>query len=202
MGGYPGKRGRAIIINTDTTAQESGELEEQRVKLKGKGSLMIACVDVNATAPKSIIIDLYAVDIRSDKEQNVRGTKPFIHQIWLHGPQGEVVQVWALFDEGMMREVMSTKMFEKVKHRLAQMSPSHIFLRMADGSIVKSLEMWEGEIKVEGVRVYGSFEIFDSCGNWDFLFGKRFLMVFKAVHDYGEDKVIVQGTGGLTVLQN
>ena len=27
-------------------------------------------------------------------------------------------------------------------------------------------------------------------------------MAFKAVHDYGEDKVTVQGTGGLTVLQN
>ena len=50
-----------------------------------------------------------------------------------------------------MREAMSTKMFERVKHRLAQMSPSHIFLWMADGSIVKSLGTWEGEIKVEGV---------------------------------------------------
>jgi len=73
---------------------------------------------------------------------------------------------------------------------------------MADGSIVKSLGTWEGEIEVEGVRVYGSFEIFDSRGNWDFLFGKRLLTAFKAVHDYGEDKVTVQGTGGLTVLQN
>ena len=50
------------------TAQESGELEERGVKLEGEGSLMIACVDVNATAPESIIIDLYAVDIRSDEE--------------------------------------------------------------------------------------------------------------------------------------
>ena len=112
---------------------------------------MIACVDVNVTTPESIIIDLYAVDIRSDEERNVRATKSFIHQIRLHGPQGEVVQVWALFDEGAMREAMSTKMFERVKHRLAQMSPSHIFLRMADGSIVKSLGTWEGEIEVEGV---------------------------------------------------
>ena len=68
MGGYPGKRRRAVIISTDTTAQESGELEKWGVELEGKGSLMIACVDVNATTPESIIIDLYAVDIRSDEE--------------------------------------------------------------------------------------------------------------------------------------
>ncbi|KIM35431.1 hypothetical protein M413DRAFT_50694, partial [Hebeloma cylindrosporum] len=151
---------------------------------------------------ESIIIDLYAVDIKSDEDRTIRTTEPFIHQIRLHGPQGEVVRVWALFDDGAMREAMSTNVFQRVKHRLGLTLPSSIFLRMADGSIVKSLGTWEGEIEVEGVRVYGSFEIFDSRGSWDFLLGKRLLGAFKAVHDYGTDEVTVQGKGGLTVLKN
>ena len=202
MGGHPGKRGRAVVINTDTAAQASGELEEWEVEFEREGSPTSTCTHVNPAEHESIIVDLYAADIRSDEERNIRATKPFIHQIRLHGPQGEVVRVWALFDDGAMREAMSTKVFERVKHRLSPTSPSQIFLRMANGSIVKSLGTWEGEIEVEGVRVYGSFKIFNSRGNWDFLFGKRLLTAFKAIHDYDKDEVTVQGTGGLMVLQN
>ena len=55
---------------------------------------------------------------------------------------------------------------------------------------------------MEGNRVQGSFEVFDSLGAWDFLFGKRLKNIFKAVHDYGTDKVTIKGDKGETTLKN
>jgi hypothetical protein len=91
---------------------------------------------------KSHIIDLYAVGTRSDGQDNKLGTKPFVHQVQLLGPQGKIMHIWGLCDEGAMREAMSTKMFHKVKHRPGRIWPSSIILRMADGSLVKSLVTW------------------------------------------------------------
>jgi len=97
---------------------------------------------------------------------------------------------------------MSTATFHKVKHRLGPVLPSSTALQMADGSIVDSLATWNGEIEAEGIRTKGSFEVFDSHGNWDFLFGKRLLTAFKAVHDYDTDEVTMKGIGGRIVLKN
>jgi len=95
-----------------------------------------------------------------------------------------------------MREVMSTTVFWKVQHRLGQLTPSSLFLHMANRYVVKLLVTWEGEISMGGAQVHGSFEIFNSCGNWDFLLGKKLLMVFKAVHIYETDEVTVEGKVG------
>ena len=73
---------------------------------------------------------------------------------------------------------------------------------MANGTIVKSLGRWEGNIEVGGNRVKGSFEVFDSLGAWDFLLGKRLKNALKAVHDYEVDEVTIKGEQGLTVLKN
>jgi len=142
------------------------------------------------------------VGTKSDEQESKEETKPFIHQVQFLGPQGEIVRIWGLFDDGAMKEAMSTTMFHKVKHRLGRSQPSPITLRMANGSLVKSLATWEGTIQVGGVQTHGSFEVFDSCGSWDFLFGKRLLKAFKAVHDYDNDEVIVKGIGGSAVLRN
>jgi hypothetical protein len=53
------------------------------------------------------VVDLYAVRAESDETQK-KGTKPFIHQVKLHGPKGEVVRVWGLFDNRAMVYAMST----------------------------------------------------------------------------------------------
>ena len=45
------------------------------------------------------VVELYAVWTESDETQK-KGMKPFIHQVKLHGPKGEVVWVWGLFDNG------------------------------------------------------------------------------------------------------
>ena len=144
---------------------------------------------------------MYAVGAKLD-EKRERTAKPFIHQIRLHGPQGEIIRTWATFDEGALMEAMSTAMFERTKHRLGTLQPSPLLLRMANGTIVKSLGRWEGNIEVGGNRVKGSFEVFDSLGAWDFLLGKRLKNALKAVHDYEVDEVTIKGEQGLTVLKN
>jgi hypothetical protein len=62
---------------------------------------------------------------------------------------------------------------------------------MANGSIVNPVGCWEGIIELGGATVAGSFEVFDSCGGWDFLFRKRLLTAFSAVHDYATDEVFL-----------
>jgi len=120
-----GKWGRAVVINTNTTAQESGEEEQESITEPKPRTTS----HVTLPAHESHVIDLYEVDKKSGKHQRDCMVKPFIHQVRFHGPKGEVVRIWALFDEGAMREAMSTETFHKVKHRLGPVSPSS----MADG---------------------------------------------------------------------
>jgi hypothetical protein len=135
-----------------------------------------------------------------DKEK--RTTEAFIHQVRFHGPRGEIVRVWANVDDGAMREVMSSSMFRKVKHRLGTTAPSTQLLRVANGVIVQSEAKWEGRVDVNGISVNVAFEVFDSGGKWDFLFGKTLLETFKAIHSYESDEITVHGKGGKTIMYN
>lgn len=83
-------------------------------------------INVNPTVLESYIVDLYAVGANSDGER--KNTRPFIHQVKLHGPRGEVVRIWATFDEGALREAMSTTAFAKAKHRMGALRPSGLLL--------------------------------------------------------------------------
>ncbi|KIJ89816.1 hypothetical protein K443DRAFT_32029, partial [Laccaria amethystina LaAM-08-1] len=62
-----------------------------------------------------------------------------------------------------------------------------------NGALVDAIPVgcWKGTIELGGATVTGSFKVFDSNGGWDFLFGKRLLMVFNAVHDYATDEVFL-----------
>jgi hypothetical protein len=132
---------------------------------------------------KSNVVNLFAIGASNDNKEN-KETKPFVHQVRFHGPQGEIVRVWANIDDGAMREVMSAAMFRKVKHRLGTALPSSQLLRVANGEIVASEAKWRGKIEVNGVSAEVVFEVFDSGGKWDFLFRKTLLETFKAIHDY------------------
>jgi transposase InsO family protein len=136
------------------------------------------------------IIDLYAVRPESHETQEKR-VKPFVHQVKLHGLEKGVIEVWGLFDNGAMVDAMSTTAYMQIKHRLPPLGKSIRRLRMANGSIVNPLGCWEGTVELGGTTVKGSFEVFDSDGSWDFLFGKRLLTAFKAVHDYDTDEVFL-----------
>ena len=129
-------------------------------------------------------------------------TKPFVHQVQFHGPQGEIVRVWANVDDGAMKEVMSSDMFRKVKHRLGPALPSSQLLRVANGVVIQSEARWEGRIEANGISADVSFEVFDSGGKWDFLFGKTLLEMFKAIHTYESDEITIRGGKGNATLYN
>jgi hypothetical protein len=136
------------------------------------------------------VIDLYAVRTESNESQE-EGAKPFIHQVKLHGPGGEIVRVWGLFDDGAMVDAMSTEAYNRIRHRLSSLERSTRQLRVANGNVVNPLGCWKGMVELDGTTVEGSFEVFDSGGGWDFLFGKRLMTAFAAVHDYAADEVFI-----------
>ena len=69
-------------------------------------------------------------------------------------------------------------------------------MRVANGAIVESEVRWKGRIEVNSINTNVKFEVFNSGGKWDFLFGKALLEKFKVIHDYESDKITVHGTGG------
>jgi hypothetical protein len=161
---------------------------------------------VNTVPTNMNIIDLYEVGHETVTRELCNDTEteiPFAHQIKIHGPQGEVVRTPALFDGAAMVAAMCTSLFNIVKHRLGKWQTSQKLLRMANGTIVPSLARWEGPIQLANVTIKGSFEVFDSGGNWAFLLGKPLLRCFKAKQDFGMDTVeIAANDGSVAVLQN
>ncbi|KAG5633621.1 hypothetical protein H0H81_006479, partial [Sphagnurus paluster] len=155
----------------------------------------IAHVDLDTS--EYMIIDLY--EVRDDSK---KGTVPFFSQLRIHGPQGEIVRVWGHFDDGAMIDAMSSEMYQKVGHRLAPLRTSNRKLRMANGSLVTPQGQWEGHIELGGIQVEASFEVFDSGGGWDFLFGKRLMRLFNVIHDYANDIVQIRKGERRATLNN
>ncbi|KAJ6542994.1 hypothetical protein B0H19DRAFT_1268181 [Mycena capillaripes] len=112
------------------------------------------------------------------------------------------VRVKGLFDGGAMVAVMDKAVWEKIRNELGGGKPSRMKLRMASGQIVKSEATWEGVVEVDGVRVEGTFEVFDSGGGWEFLFGKPLQATFGAIHNYRSDTVSIEAGGKSATLTN
>ncbi|KAF8869576.1 hypothetical protein BD779DRAFT_1419353, partial [Infundibulicybe gibba] len=113
----------------------------------------------------------------------------FVHGVELGGPNGEVVRIRSVFDNGAMVNAIDAKLYETVKDRLAALGPSTKVLRMADGRLVSLVGTWEGVVTIQKVGGRGVFEIFDSGGAWGLLFGKPLLQEFRAQHHYEDDIV-------------
>ncbi|KAF8871403.1 hypothetical protein BD779DRAFT_1680441 [Infundibulicybe gibba] len=143
-------------------------------------------------------LDLYTVDSTVRKN-----SVPFVHGVELEGPNGEIVRIRSVFDDGAMVNAIDKKLHTKIKERLTMAKPSSKVLRMADGRLVPSAGIWEGGVTVAGVKNQGRFEIFDSGGAWGLLFGKPLLQAFKAQHDYEKDTIRVRQTDGMeAILKN
>jgi len=196
MAGCAGKRGRAVELSANSTTRGYDTEQEE-----GLFESTTTVSPVSTIESELNVVDLFSIGASKENgEKEV--TKPFIHQVRFHGPQGEVVRVWANIDNGAMKEVMSSTMFKKVKHRLGTSSPSDQLLRVANGVVVKSEARWRGRVEVNGISTDVAFEVFDSGGKWDFLFGKTLLEAFKAVHNYETDQITLNGSEGKVVIRN
>ena len=72
--------------------------------------------------------------------------------VCLMGPRGEVAWIWSMFDDGAMLNAIDAGVFETVKGRLTELTVSLKILRMADGHLVPSLRVWDGEVEVKGLQ--------------------------------------------------
>ena len=135
------------------------------------------------------IVDLYTVTRPDVNTSEGIRELPFVHEVHLQGPKGEIVRVRAVFNDGAMICTMSIDIFKQVKHWLEGWLPSTRILRMANGALVPSQATWTGTFEIEGVKACGTFEVFDSSGGWSFLFGKPMLRAFKALHNYTTDTI-------------
>ena len=198
----PGKRRRVVCLESDRMTQPvSSEgtpvlvLGEARPEDNIQSPTESLC---NQFACETTdVIDLYFVD-----SDGLIPVKPFLHQVLFNGPNGEIVRVRGLFDDGAMVGVMDLKVFSKVRKRLGSITPSKWRLRMANGVIVPSLAHWKGWIMLGTIKAEGEFEVFDSGGEWAFLFSKPLLRAFNAVHDYARDEITISGLGGTCTLYN
>ena len=73
---------------------------------------------------------------------------------------------------------------------------------MADRTITPAEAEWAGDIQIAGIKIHGSFLVFNSGGSWAFLFGKPLLTAFKAVHDYRDDTITIHNNNQHAVLTN
>ncbi|THH15436.1 hypothetical protein EW146_g5032 [Bondarzewia mesenterica] len=145
------------------------------------------------------IIDLYTV---ADPNSPNKQCTLFVHEISLDGPNGEVVRMHSLFDDGAMVGAMCSTIFAKIKHCLSGWGHSTKRLRMANGTVIKSEARWQGTIQLGSVRAKGEFEVFNSGGGWSFLFRKPLLITFNAIHNYTEDTVWVANATNSKTLTN
>lgn len=146
--------------------------------------------------------DIFGLYDSQEARDGGRRIVPFVHEIKLQGQNRVPIQVRALFDDGAMVGIMALTLFNKVKQRLGGWGPSKKMLHMVNGERIPSQAHWSGTVKVGGITTHGEFEVFDSGGHWDFLFSKPLLTAFKAIHEYGEDRVTVLGLEGMTILEN
>ncbi|KAF7373139.1 p-loop containing nucleoside triphosphate hydrolase protein [Mycena sanguinolenta] len=145
------------------------------------------------------IFDLYGVGGEAREEKN---SVPFIQNVQLGGPQGEIVRMRGVVDDGAMVSAIDSKAYERVKHRLAGLEKSARVLRMADGRLTPSTGTWTGDVTLGGKTHQGCFEIFDSRGAWALLFGKPLLEKFDAVHEYRPDKLHLRDGESWITLDN
>ena len=130
------------------------------------------------TENKYEICDLYAVGGLGAASEDRTTERPFVHEVQLLGPKGEIVRVRAVFDDGAMICTMCSQIYKKVRHRLQGWKPSKRVLRMANGVLVKSQATWTGKVRLGSIQAEGTIEVFDSGGGWSFLFGKPMLRAF------------------------
>ena len=157
-------------------------------------SLDSPAINAPSTILNDNIINLYSVGheevTRAMCNEGIE--VPFQHTLCLHGPQGEIVRVLALFDGCAMVSAMCVTVFKKVKHRLGNWRKSARRLRMGNGVIVPALVVWKGKMQLGEVIVEGKFEVFDNRGSWAFLLGKPALKQFRVGQDYWQDTVSIQ----------
>ncbi|KAJ7062435.1 hypothetical protein B0H15DRAFT_759447, partial [Mycena belliarum] len=122
---------------------------------------------------------------------------PFQHWMSFGGPKGERVRAMGLWDGGCQIGGMDKTFYLAKAARLGVLAAATKRLKMADGRVVVPYGVWEGDAEVDGVRIRGTFQVFESGGGWTVLVGKPLQAEMGAVHDMKAD-VVTLSLGGKT----
>lgn len=175
------------------SAQEDGTRTGESVNIPTSNNLYISIAN-----PEYEIFNLYKVGVEDEEERSI----PFVQLVGFSGREGGVLRLRSVFDDGAMANGIDVKAFGRVQHLLSELTPSWRRLRMADGRVVPSMGVWMGDVWLGDVSKRGAFEVFDSGGAWDVLFGKPLLRRFEVVHDYRLDTVYIPAGDSTLVLSN
>jgi len=192
-----GKWGRAVsILEGEQTARETPNVVEIPDSDSNNSDSQLNVCKTESRNGNHIVLYSVGHETVTRTMCNAKEEVPFKHTLKLAGPKGEIVRVSALFDGAAMVAAMCQSVFEKVKHRLSGWEKSKKQLRMANGTLVPSQAVWKGVMQLGGIEVEGSFEVFNSGGNWAFLLGKPLLRQFNAEQDFSLDTVTIRTAPG------
>lgn len=164
-------------------AQGEALSEDKTMPIDSNHSTMYTNVPTNAT-----VLDLYCVSELSRRKQT---SVPFVHQVQLHGPRGEIVRQKATADAGALISAIEETVWRKKEGRLKALTTSGRWLRMADGRVVPSIGTWQGKMTWAGIECEGEFEVFKGGDAWEVLIGKPMLEAMGAVHDHASDTMFI-----------
>ncbi|KAK7451694.1 hypothetical protein VKT23_012373 [Stygiomarasmius scandens] len=129
------------------------------------------------------------IDVHTVQSVLSRTSTPFSTAVQLVDSSKRTAYVTALVDDGAMVAAIDVGIYRDLEGKIGGWGPPRRRMRMADGRVVPAIASWSGSVRLKGIEVEGSFEVFDSGGSWSLLFGKPLLEKFKAVHEYEGDTI-------------
>jgi hypothetical protein len=119
----PGKRGRVAHIEGEQATHKDSIMPNVQVPTWSEEpsgdrhpeppSNSKSCTEIEYN-----MCDLYAVRGSGAVSENEPAERPFMHEVQLLGPKGEIVRVHVVFDDGTMICTMCAQIYKKVKHQL------------------------------------------------------------------------------------
>jgi hypothetical protein len=160
----PEKRGRVAHVEGERATHEKSLMPDSQVptrseELSGDHLPSTPPDRKPCTENEYEICDLYAVRGSGATSEEGMMERPFVHEVQLLGPKGEIVRVHAVFDDGTMICAMCSQIYKKVKHRLQGWKPSKCVLHMANGVLVKSQVTWTGKVRLGSIQAEGTIDV-------------------------------------------
>ncbi|KAF8216906.1 hypothetical protein K438DRAFT_1559956, partial [Mycena galopus ATCC 62051] len=125
-----------------------------------------------------------------------------MHWSSFEGPNGECMRGNGTWDTGADVGAIDKRWYLERAKRMGALGVPKKTLKMVDGTLVKTYGQWIGELDVEGVRIRGVFEVFESGGGWDVLIGRPIMAAISAFHDTKRDVITVSAGERTATLEN
>ena len=113
---------------------------------------------------------------------------------------GDRVEVVAVVDDGVSRNVMDVRYFDGIMELLGELEEGEDLVG-AGGNRLPTFGAWRGKVETGGVVKWAHWEIIDLGGSAKIILGRPWLRDVGAVHDYSTDVIHIKGDEGERELQ-